>query len=333
MEKRVIFTEGAQSRFLKRILQTSDITQNALARGLKAHPRSMSDWIHERYSLPLNVLQAILKKYPAVCPPRVVTRSAFWYTSDAGRHGGIAHYKKYGTVAPDEEKRRRAWLKWWKRKGQYNKNSYFCIRPVVIPKRNSSLAEFVGIMIGDGGITERQVTVTLNYKDDKKYILFVLFLMRSLFGTQPSIYRRESESVDNLTISRTKLVRFCLSIGLKKGNKLKQNLDIPSWVQKNEKFAKACVRGIMDTDGCVFAECHNVGRKRYCYPRLSITSASPQLLDSIADILRKFGFSPRIRMNRSVNLERREDIMRYFKTIGSSNPKHLRRLKQSGGVG
>ncbi len=183
-------------------------------------------------------------------------------------------------------------------------------------------------MIGDGGITEKQVTVTLNYITDKEYINFVSNLFKKLFTVEPALYKREKESVVNIVISRVKLVRFCKSLGLKVGNKLRQRVDIPNWIKKETKFKITCLRGLMDTDGCIFNECHNINNKRYCYPKLSFVSYSKNLRYSVFKILSELGFHPKIRNNRSVQLESKKDVIKYFQLVGTNNLKHKRRFKR-----
>ena len=86
--------------------------------------------------------------------------------------GGNAKYKKYGHVSLDEQKRKRAWEKWWEGEGKLK--SQKILQPVKIkkPNRSRELAEFVGIMIGDGGISEYFIAVTLNSNTDAKYAVF-----------------------------------------------------------------------------------------------------------------------------------------------------------------
>ena len=88
------------------------------------------------------------------------------------------------------------------------------------------------------------------------------------------------------------------------------------------------MRGLMDTDGCVFHECHNIKGKKYCYPRLSFVTASIPLRNSVVGILQKLHLNPKIRgtNQRYVQIEEKEKIKEYFKLIGSSNPKHLNKL-------
>ncbi|OGF60515.1 MAG: hypothetical protein A3D44_01815 [Candidatus Staskawiczbacteria bacterium RIFCSPHIGHO2_02_FULL_42_22] len=150
--------------------------------------------------------------------------------------------------------------------------------------------------------------------------------MKKLFFVEPAIYYPPAALVMNIVVSRVKLVKFCnKKLGLRIGNKLKQGLDIPLWIRKGIEFEKRCVRGLMDTDGCIFNKVHKMKNKQYSYKRLSLVSASPMLRKSIFDILEKLRLSPKIRGNRSVQIENKEKIAEYFKVVGSSNPKHLNR--------
>ena len=83
------------------------------------------------------------------------------------------------------------------------------------------------------------------------------------------------------------------------------------------------MRGLMDTDGCLFYECHNIKDKKYCYPRLSFISASAPLRKSVFEILDKLSLQPKIRNIRYVQIENKEKIKEYFNIVGSSNQKHL----------
>ena len=103
------------------------------------------------------------------------------------------------------------------------------------------------------------------------------------------------------------------------GNKIKQQIDIPQWIYSRISFQKACMRGLMDTDGCIFSERHKIKGKLYCYPRLSLVSASAPLRQSVCSILEKLDFSPKIRNNRSVQLERKEDIIPAYEKALNSN--------------
>ena len=131
-----------------------------------------------------------------------------------------------------------------------------------------------------------------------------------------------------IRLSRVAVSEELVKLGLKYGNKVKQQVDIPGWIKISPRFAKTCIRGLWDTDGCLYEEVHRKKNIEYRYPRLSFVSHSKPLLRSVFTILQKMDFSPKIRNNRSVNLETKADIVRYFHLIGSSNKKHLRRYSK-----
>ena len=187
-------------------------------------------------------------------------------------------------------------------------------------------------MLGDGGITPFQTTITLGYKADRKYSEFLHHFLLKLFQMKPAVYYRKKSTI-TLQFSSKEFVHYCVSLGLCIGNKVKQEIDMPDWVKKNKDYLLACIRGLMDTDGCIFQECHKIKTKRYCYPRLTFVSYSQPLRVSVHKALKKLDFFPNIRNNRAVTLERRDDIIRYFTLIGTHNPKHKKRYESFvGGV-
>jgi hypothetical protein len=117
--------------------------------------------------------------------------------------------------------------------------------------------------------------------------------------------------------------------GMKLGHKLKQNVSMPEWITASKKYTIACIRGMVDTDGCIVKETHVIRKKKYIYRRLNFTSASPNLVHQTVAELEKLGFHPKIRRNgRSIQLEKLSEICDYFEHIGTHNPKHMRRFKE-----
>jgi intein/homing endonuclease len=171
-----------------------------------------------------------------------------------------------------------------------------------------------------------QATVTLHHIDDLAYSAFVAQRIKELFGYTPSIRHREEDSTVGVVISRREIVEYLHTLGLPVGNKIKQGLDMPSWIKKNHAFSIACVRGLVDTDGSIFTHHYKVNGKWYAYKKLCFTSASPTLVLSVHKVLRDLKLHARISRNgRDARLESISDMERYFKLIGTHNPKHLRR--------
>lgn len=325
---RLIFKKGSQKAFLIRAKNILEISHVDLAKLLKINPRTLSDWKREKFSMPLVTIKKVARLAKISIPADAEKKDRYWYTTNGGKVGGNALYKKYGHIGGDPKKRIEAWHKWWDKIGKFRKNQISNISiPIIKPGKSVLLAEFCGIVLGDGGITKNQVTISLNKETDAEYTLLVAKMIEKLFGVKPSIYKRKDKLVNDVVVSRSNLVKFCVEIlGLKQGHKIKQQIDIPEWIKKEKKYYIACIRGLVDTDGCVFTHSYIVGGKMYHYKKLSFTSMSNPLLHSVHKILRSLGFSSHItHQGQDVRLDRVADTKKYFKIIGTSNPKHLYR--------
>jgi transcriptional regulator with XRE-family HTH domain len=325
--KRVKFLKGKQRKFIKDCSESLGLKGSELANLLGMSIRTLSDWKREKFLLPLKQALLLEKASRVKFPKNLEIRDKFWYTHNGSSEGGIAVYKKYGRIGGDPEYRKQRWYEWWEREGKYKQHPLINA-PKTIEKPNFSeeLAEFTGIILGDGGITQRQVTITLHSKDDREYSKFVIKLIKKLFDVPIGIYRDKNYSAVNLVVSRSELVRFCIKkLGLKIGNKVKQQVDIPDWIKKNSKYAIACTRGLVDTDGSIFTHKYRVNYKLYSYKKLSFASMSKPLRTSVFNVLQKHGMSPRFAQNRDVRLDSKKDMETYFGLIGSHNPKHLNR--------
>jgi intein/homing endonuclease len=140
------------------------------------------------------------------------------------------------------------------------------------------------------------------------------------------VYHDAKNSVNDIVISRTELVKFLVSLGLPIGNKVKQKIDIPIWIRRSKDFLVACIRGLIDTDGCVFVHSYKIKNKIYQYKKLAFSNRSKPLIKTVYDSLKKFGFSARItKYDKDIRIESRNDIKKYFKIFGSHNPKHLKK--------
>ncbi len=313
-----------------------DIRSFAKIAGVGA--RSMTDWKREKNSTSLQGLKTLCAKAKIDLPKDVEIKDRFWYISKAGKACGLATFKKYGGIVGDEKYRKKRWLEWWNKKGKFNPKQYFLPKDITFPKENNQLAEFIGIVLGDGGISERQVSITLNKVNDLEFSFYVKNLIDNLFLVKSSVYNEQKQSVLNIVVSRTKLVKFLLEMGLKVGSKVKQQTGVPAWINKSDDFTKFCIRGLLDTDGCFYVDKHRYKNKIYLNCGMNFTNRSLPILNFFRDNLVKFGYHPTQNTKFSISLRREEEIIKYFKEIGSSNPKHLNKFKKyfeskSGGVG
>ena len=325
--KRVVFLKGKQKDFLNKIQIQLGLTLKEFANLAGVQVRSISDWKREKFSMSLPAVKRMCQKARIVLPKDIKIKDPFWYALKGSSIGGIAVYKKYGHIGGDSEYRRKKWYQWWEKEGKFRKHPIIkvCL-PINIPKKSSRLAEFIGIILGDGGVSRRQVTITVHRQDDRDFAVYIKDLIRILFKVEPSSCERES--VVHIFISRTKLVQFLIGMGLCIGSKVRHQVDVPNWIKSSEKYTKACLRGLFDTDGCFYVDRHLYKDKIYLNCAMNFTNRSLPILYFFKRYLKKHGFRPTQKTKFSIFLRREDKIINYFQTIGSSNPKHLEKFKQ-----
>jgi len=195
-----------------------------------------------------------------------------------------------------------------------------------IPRFSEELAEFCGIMLGDGCISKYQVKITLNSAEEFEYGAYIVSLILNLFGIHPTLTRRLTTNAFDIVISRIGIVDFLTeTCGLKLGNKVEQSADIPEWIKENKKYLRGCMRGLFDTDGSVFTHRYVSKGKEYRYKKIGFTSLSMPLLDSVYKLLNDQGLKARFGSRFDVRIDGKKDVQRYFEVFGSHNSKHLNR--------
>ena len=325
-QKRVIFPKGEQKIFLENANNKLNLEELAKLSGVSI--RSLIDWKGEKYSISVRAFQGICQKLKISLPKNIQIKNPFWYTSLGSSKGGAAVYKKYGRVGGDPEYRREKWYEWWNNAGRFKKHPIINNLSVRRPSKSFKLAEFIGILLGDGSITKRQISITLHKSDDRDFSMHVRDLMKQLFSVNPSFYKRKRENVVNVVISRSKLVKFFHEMGLPTGSKVKHQTDIPLWIKKSARFTKACLKGLFDTDGCFYIDKHLYKGKVYYNSGMNFTNRSLPILSFFKENLKKFGFHPTQKTKFSVFLRREEEIVEYFEIISTANKKHYRKFQE-----
>ena len=93
------------------------------------------------------------------------------------------------------------------------------------------------------------------------------------------------------------------------------------------QFQKACVRGLMDTDGGVYFHRHISNGIRYRNFGLSFCSHSLPLIQGMARILKKQHFKFSVQNQIKIYMYTLSEVERYFREIGTHNPKNMQRLR------
>ncbi len=318
--------KGELMHFFDQVQKTVSIGEIADLFGVSE--RTVRHWRNERSRVPLIAVKRLAHIANVQLPRDLLIQDRLSHLSRVGRLGGRAVALKYGHIGGDMEKRKTAWLKWWEEGGKEKYGDFYDRKSINKPKHSAKLAELCGILMGDGGISSRQVVVTLDSETDKEFASYVSALFSELFGVKPSVRKIKNARAVSMVVSRTELVDWLKGLGLPVGNKLRQGLDMPFWIKDNPVYSRACVRGLVDTDGSIFLHRYYSSGKRYTYKKLDFCSLSPALIETVYLILCKNGMNPYVSQGKKIRLESQKDVERYFEIIGTSNPKHLRRWLQ-----
>lgn len=320
---RLKFKKGEQKSFLENILSKNNVSVTDLAKLVEVSPRTIRDWCKEKYNITEKGLLKACHVYSVKPPSNADQLKLSWQQETMFKciKGGQSRYRLHGNFSTPEGTRlggHRA-LQILREKGL----AAWTSKPFSLPKKSKKLAEFVGIMLGDGGITETQATITLNTIADKSYIKFVSKLGKNLFGQNPKIAPRKDCLATNLRYSGINLVDYLLKIGLKKGDKVKQQVRVPNWILKSMRYKIACLRGLMDTDGGISKCTHKYKSKKYLYLNPCFANRSKPLLQFVTNTFLELGLNPSVAGER-IWLYNKQSVINYFKIVGSSNYRLLR---------
>lgn len=210
------------------------------------------------------------------------------------------------------------------------------------------VAELCGTIVGDGWIqsNEQSFFIAGDVSEDKPYYDIHL---KKLFGeVLTEVNPREFPywRVYGISIHKKAIIKNILKWGIQKGKKV-DIASVPEWILNgNKNIIKAFLRGLFDTDGCVFCQ-RSYGKynsefdKMYHSKiRLRITSISPRLIEEIFSLCNRLGLritknkrKGGIRNNKRnsdvylLNINEMKSIYKWFNEISPSNPKHITKFE------
>ncbi len=205
-----------------------------------------------------------------------------------------------------------------------NPGALAVLKTIRRPPHSPLLAEFVGVMIGDGGVRSRyQVAISYNRQVEARYALWLQRVIKQLFGLESGQFVKRGTWGADIVVSSRMLVDYLREVaGLSPGNKLRNGLDVPMWVWSRRSYQVAVLRGLMDTDGGAYPHRYQVNGKWYTYPKLCFYSGSESLRRSVRKLFSQLGFHPRLAKSGKIFIDRSVDVRRFYEVIGSRHRRH-----------
>lgn len=333
MENRYKLPSGVQRAYLIKVERVSGLSSERVAPLFGVVGRSYRDWRREKYAITQRAVEVIEQRFNLSFPYSRVKAFAAWNAIkiEQSRKGALAVIKKYGFPGTPEGRV----------KG--GKHAMVILRarglipaskPFVSPKKFSAeLAEFIGIMLGDGHVGEKQWSIALNSIADKEYSQFVINLVERLFSFNPTSFLKKDRRAIIIVGSGSRSIQYFQHIGLKVGNKVKLQVGVPQWIGRDKLLSISCLRGLMDTDGGIFIHRYRVKGKEYSYQKLCFANRSIPLLIFVYDTLKSLNLNPKMVMKmetKYVWLYNQRKAREYLDKVGTDNPRLLKNI--NGGV-
>ena len=198
------------------------------------------------------------------------------------------------------------------------------------------LAETCGIFAGDGTLyrTTRGFVLEVRGGLDEidYYKTHIKYLFSKLFSSNLQIIRRKYKGGHTVGIRKCGKVVFNLfhnDLGFPVGKK-SNIVEIPSFITNSNSpnIWISYLRGVFDTDGCIYLNRNKKKTKFYTQPRIHFISKSVKHLLQIRTLLVKLGFNSHIeKYNFKVTLGGWSTSERFFKIIKPANDRHNKRIK------
>ena len=191
------------------------------------------------------------------------------------------------------------------------------------------MCELIGAVVGDANLHDKRpyyVEFCLNPAEDREYVLTRLLpIVKQELDYSPTLFEREGGL--RFRINNKKFVEWLKALDIPSGKGKCYEVVIPeAIIAGGWESVRACIRGIVDTDGCVFFDL----RPSYIspYPRIVFHMSSHKLLLQLRELLQsrfKVSLSSR---KESLWLNGKLMMQEFLRSIGFSNTRYLIKIRR-----
>jgi hypothetical protein len=193
------------------------------------------------------------------------------------------------------------------------------------------LAELIGVVMGDGWLSNCQNHYRIGIVGDKKldwpYFEYLKTLVKDVWNKDPRLFVA-SGGLRTVINCKTAFLELTREYGIPVGDGKCLAIRIPKEVICDWELARHTIRGLADTDGTIFTA-DKPGSPNY--PSIEITTVSRELAEQLNIMLTGQGFRVgkiwqyTSKLSRvptyKVALNGYENVMRWMQEIGFSNPR------------
>ncbi len=198
------------------------------------------------------------------------------------------------------------------------KQNKYVKKKIVEPKMSNLFAEILGVLNGDGHLSNfsNEICVVGDAKE-KIYLSYLKNLLEDNFKISFNFFE-EPTRIKLRTYSIELSYLLNKKYGLPIGNKIGR-LKIPKPIFQSKNFMLSYLRGLFDTEGSIYI-------RRGKDLVVNIRSADKIFLSQVRDLLVSLGFHPSL-SNKNLNLYRQDEIDKFFIMVKPANTKHLKKYQ------
>ena len=160
---------------------------------------------------------------------------------------------------------------------------------------NKSLAYLIGLALGDGNLSNPNGrAVRLRISCDKKYpelISVVSETIKNVFPNNKDGRINRTGCIDVYVYSNH--LEKLLGWQWHQGPKDKQCVGVPPWIKKDICLTKECLRGFIQTDGCIYND--------RSYVMVNFVNTSPRLATDVFQMIKRLGYKPNLQKMHQAN--------------------------------
>lgn len=187
-------------------------------------------------------------------------------------------------------------------------------------EKSCSTAELFGIILGDGYlestrrkrdervISAHRVVITLN-EEEKELRRKTSKLITKIVGKEPQTHFLKESNAVQIFLNSKELTKNFERLGLETGNKVKNQVEVPKWIQENLKYEKACLRGLIDTDGTIYRQSKD---KRII---IQFKNHSTPLLRSFEELCGDIGIETSNAGKHTVQVARQDQVKKFIERV------------------
>ena len=173
---------------------------------------------------------------------------------------------------------------------------------------SGDFAEYIGVVLGDGNISEfpraERIIISGNSKN-KGFVRRYALLTRRLFRKRPTISKVWNKNNIRISLYQKEISK---RLGIPAGNRQNASIRVPKWIWDNERYVIRLLRGLFEAEGSL-----SIHQLTYSY-NLEFSNRNSSLLQIVGRGLKTLGYHPEFRTT-STRLRKKHEVEKFLKQV------------------